>query len=107
MAMKDTGPINGPEPYKEPKDELQVEYRSNYDIGDDKYRSERQERAEKRLKGIKAEIKGLTAEKAHKLVMDGLKKAERKCEIECMEYEDDESVGDAFDEDDQADGKKK
>jgi hypothetical protein len=97
--MKETsGPMNGPHEHEEPKDEMKVEYGPNYDTGDDKYRSERKERAEKRLKGVKAEMKGMTPEKAHKAVMAGLEKAMKRCEIECMEYDDDKSVGDAYDE---------
>ena len=100
------GPMNGP--VVEGKPELVVDARIQDSYGDDtKYRAERKASQEKRSKMLADAIKGMTPEKAHAMVMASLKKEQKRCEIDMMEYEDDGSVGDAFDEDDQADGKKK
>lgn len=100
------GPMNGP--HVEKKQELVVDARIQSSYGDDsKYRAERKADQAKRGKMIADAIKGMTPEKAHAMVMASLKKEQKRCEIDAMEYEDDASVGDAYDSDDQADGKKK
>lgn len=98
--MMHKAPMNGP--YKEPKDELRIEahYGPDYSGDDSKYRAERKERAEKRLKAVKKELKDMTAEKALGMVKAGLEKELKRCEIECMEYED-SSISEAFDEEDE------
>ena len=99
------GPMNGPHIEKKP--ELKVEARFDSISDDSKYRAERKADIEQKMKLLKSTMKGMTPDKAHKMVMASMEKEMKRCEIEAMEYEDAESVSDAFDEDDQADGKKK
>lgn len=100
------GPMNGPTTEKEPELKIEAHFESFPD--DSKYRAERKADIEARDKKIAAAIKSLTPEKAYEMVKDSLEREAKQCKIQAMEYEDDESVSDAFDddEDDQADGKK-
>ena len=103
MEMK--GPMNGPHTEKKP--ELKVEARFDSFGDDSKYRAERKSDNERKMKMLKSAMKDMTPDKAHKMVMAGMEKEMKRCEMEAMEYDDSGSVGDAYDEDDQADGKKK
>ena len=90
------GPMNGPMTIRELKPELRIEARFDSYPEDPKYAASRKKRLEAKQKALKAALKDMTAEKAHKMAIASIERELKRCEIEAMEYDDGPSIAEAY-----------
>ena len=90
------GPMNGPVTHKEPKPELRIEARFDSYPEDPKYVASRKKHLEEKQKVLKAALKDMTAEKAHKMAIASIERELKRCEIEAMEFYDGPSIAEAY-----------
>ena len=95
------GPMNGPAMVKQdPKPELRIEARFD-SFGEDKeYTASRKKRLAEKQKALKAALKDMTAEKAHKMAIASIERELKRCEVEAMEFDDGPSIGEAYEDKD-------
>lgn len=97
---------NKPMKMSESKPELRIEaHFDSFGGSDSEYDKERKKRNAERHKAITQAIKDLTPDKAYKMAKASLDKELRRCEIEAMEFEDEPTIDEAYDDkgDDEAD----
>jgi hypothetical protein len=88
--------MNGPHMSKEPKPELRIEAHFDSFGEDPKYVASRKKRLDAKQKALKAALKDMTAEKAHKMAIASIERELKRCEVEAMEFEDGPSIGEAY-----------
>ena len=90
------GPMNGPVTHKEPKPELRIEARFDSFGEDPKYVASRKKRLAEKQKVLKAALKDMTAEKAHKMAIASIERELKRCEVEALEFDDGPSIAEAY-----------
>ena len=96
MMKGEMGPMNGPMMMREPKPELRIEARFDSFGEDPKYAASRKKRLEEKQKVLKAALKDMTAEKAHKMAIASIERELKRCEVEALEFDDGPSIAEAY-----------
>ena len=90
------GPMNGPTMMRDPKPELRIEARFDSFGEDPKYVASRKKQLAEKQKVLKAALKDMTAEKAHKMAIASIERELKRCEVEAMEFDDGPSIAEAY-----------